>query len=176
MNHPVHQLFETTLATAPLILLGLPTDVAVALVFCVGIQLLVQYSNVDYAVGPLRRLLAVNQLHRFHHLRWSVVGDVNFGLFTNVWDHLLGTYVWDPGRRFASADIGVDAEPDFPERYGCQRSSWSLVHECMVVAVKIVAVTTTSPSWANDTFSGSIAHSVGATAGYHAPAPATTRT
>jgi sterol desaturase/sphingolipid hydroxylase (fatty acid hydroxylase superfamily) len=117
MKHPLHQLFETAVGTAPLVLLGLPSEVAAALVFLVAVQLLLQHSNVDYAVGPLRRVLSLNQLHRFHHVRWAGVGDVNFGLFTTVWDRLLGTAMWDPDKRFTSADIGIAKRPDFPVAY-----------------------------------------------------------
>ena len=117
MKHPLHQLFETAVGTAPLVVLGLPSEVATALVFLVAVQLLLQHSNVDYAVGPLRWVLSLNQVHRFHHLRWAGVGDVNFGLFTTIWDRLLGTAVWDPGKRFTSADIGIAKRRDFPVGY-----------------------------------------------------------
>ena len=117
MKHPLHQLFETGVATAPLVLIGLPAEVASALVVCVGVQLLVQHSNVDYHADAVRWLVAVNELHRFHHLKWPGVGDANFGLFFTVWDRLLGTYVWDPSSRFASDVLGIAAEPDFPVAY-----------------------------------------------------------
>jgi sterol desaturase/sphingolipid hydroxylase (fatty acid hydroxylase superfamily) len=117
MKHPAHQLFETALGTAPLIVVGMPTDVATALVVCVAVQLLLQHSNVDYAVGPIGKALALNHVHRFHHLRWAGVGDVNFGLFTTLWDRLLGTSIFDPSKRFTSSDIGIDARPDFPVDY-----------------------------------------------------------
>lgn len=120
LKHPLHQLFETAVATTPLVVLGLPTAVATALVFMVGIQLLLQHSNVDYAVGPLRHVLALNVVHRFHHYRWAGIGDVDFGLFTNVWDRLLGTASWDPQKRFTSADIGIAKRPDFPSGYLAQ--------------------------------------------------------
>lgn len=120
MKHPLHQLFETSLATAPLVIIGLPVDVATALVCCVAIQLLVQHSNVDYRAGAVRWLIAVNQVHRFHHLKWSGVGDVNFGLFFTVWDRLLGTAVWDPSKRFSSAELGIAAEPEHPSSYIAQ--------------------------------------------------------
>jgi sterol desaturase/sphingolipid hydroxylase (fatty acid hydroxylase superfamily) len=120
MKHPAHQLFETMVATSPLIVLGLPTDVATAVVVAVSVQLLLQHSNVDYAVGPLGAVLALNHVHRFHHLKWAGVGDVNFGLFTTLWDRMLGTAVWDPARRFASDDIGIGVEPDFPVAYCAQ--------------------------------------------------------
>lgn len=121
MKHPLHQLFETALGTAPLVVMGLPVDVATAVVVAVSVQLLLQHSNVDYVVPrPLRWLLALNVVHRFHHLKWAGVGDVNFGLFTNLWDHLMGTAVWDPGRQFDSDVIGIAKEPDFPTGYTAQ--------------------------------------------------------
>lgn len=121
MKHPLHQLFETALGTAPLVVLGLPVDVATAVVVSVSVQLLLQHSNVDYVVPQrLRWLLALNVVHRFHHLKWAGVGDVNFGLFTNLWDHLMGTAVWDPDRDFDSDIIGIAKEPDFPATYVAQ--------------------------------------------------------
>lgn len=121
MKHPFHQLLETAVGTMPLVILGLPTDVATALVVAVTIQLLLQHSNADYYVPSwARRLLALNVVHRFHHLKWPVVGDVNFGLFTNIWDRLLGTTVWDPSRTFTTDVLGIAKEPDFPDAYLAQ--------------------------------------------------------
>ncbi len=102
---------------APLVLLGLPAEVATAVVVMVAVQLLVQHSNVDYNTAGLHRLLALNRVHRFHHLRWPGVGDVNFGLFLTLWDRILGTYVDSPTARFDSSDLGIAAEPDYPTGY-----------------------------------------------------------
>ena len=120
MKHPLHQAIEMTAAIIPLLLLGLPQPVAAALATTTGVQLLMQHSNVDYQVGPLRYVLALNEGHRFHHLKWGGVGDVNFGLFTNLWDRLLGTWSFDPKRRFTSDDIGIGKEPSFPAGYMAQ--------------------------------------------------------
>ncbi|MCP2319266.1 hypothetical protein APR12_004633 [Nocardia amikacinitolerans] len=57
---------------------------------------------------------------RFHHLKWAGIGDVNFGLFTLVWDHLLHHYSYDPARRFTSDDLGMAAKPDYPVGYLAQ--------------------------------------------------------
>ena len=120
MKHPLHQAIETTAGVTPLLLAGMPVDVATCLAVAVAVQLLLQHSNVDYRVGPLRGVLALNEGHRFHHLRWPVAGDVNFGLFTLVWDRLLGTWSFDPARRFASADLGIEKWPDYPRGYAAQ--------------------------------------------------------
>jgi sterol desaturase/sphingolipid hydroxylase (fatty acid hydroxylase superfamily) len=117
MKHPLHQAIEMTAGVAPLLLVGLPVDVASALALAVAVQLLLQHSNADYRAGGLRHFLALNQAHRFHHLKWAGVGDVNFGLFTLLWDHLLGTYSYDPARQFTSADLGMAARPDYPRAY-----------------------------------------------------------
>lgn len=120
MKHPVHQTLEMAVGVTPLLLLGMPVPVAAALSLAVAVQLLLQHSNVDYRVGPARYVLALNEGHRFHHLKWAGVGDVNFGLFTLLWDHLLGTFSYDPDRRFTSADLGMAAKPDYPVGYLAQ--------------------------------------------------------
>jgi sterol desaturase/sphingolipid hydroxylase (fatty acid hydroxylase superfamily) len=120
MKHPVSQLFETSIGVLPLVLAGIPARVASALAVCVAVQLLLQHSNVDYRVGRLRSVLALNEGHRFHHLKWPGIGDVNFGLFTLVWDHALGTFSFDPHRQFSSADLGMAAKPTYPVPWSAQ--------------------------------------------------------
>jgi sterol desaturase/sphingolipid hydroxylase (fatty acid hydroxylase superfamily) len=117
MKHPLHQAIETTAGVTPLLVAGMPIDVATSLAVAVAVQLLLQHSNVDYRVGPLRGVLALNEGHRFHHLRWPVTGDVNFGLFTLVWDRLLGTWSFDAKRVFTSADLGIEKWPAYPRAY-----------------------------------------------------------
>jgi sterol desaturase/sphingolipid hydroxylase (fatty acid hydroxylase superfamily) len=117
MKHPVHQTVEMAAGVAPLIVIGLPVDVASALALAVAIQLLLQHSNADYRVGPAKYVLALNEGHRFHHLKWAGVGDVNFGLFTLLWDHLMRTFSYDPARRFDSTQLGIAAKPDYPSGY-----------------------------------------------------------
>jgi len=117
MKHPLHQTLETIGGVAPLLLLGMPVHVAASLAGCVAIQLLMQHSNVAYRVGPLRLVLALNECHRFHHLKWPGVGDVNFGLFTLLWDRLYGTFSYDLMRGFTSDDLGIAAQPYYPSDY-----------------------------------------------------------
>ncbi|MGB2920908.1 MAG: sterol desaturase family protein [Mycobacterium sp.] len=117
MKHPLHQTVEMAAGVAPLILIGLPVNVASALALAVAIQLLLQHSNADYRIGAAKYVLALNEGHRFHHLKWAGIGDVNFGLFTLVWDHLMRTYSYDPRRRFDSTQLGMAAKPDYPSSY-----------------------------------------------------------
>jgi sterol desaturase/sphingolipid hydroxylase (fatty acid hydroxylase superfamily) len=118
MKHPIHQGIETLSGSLPLLLLGMPTSVGGALAFCVAIQLLLQHSNADYRTGPLRFFFANAEVHRFHHTNQSAEGDVNFGLFTTLWDHFLGTFLYRrdcaPKR---SSELGVGGREVYPARY-----------------------------------------------------------
>ena len=117
MKHPLHQAVELVAGTAPLALAGMPMDVAFLLAFAVAIQLLLQHTNVDVRVGPLKFFLALSPIHRFHHLKTAESGNVNFGLFTNIWDWFLGTAYYERSRRFSSDDLGIGDQPDFPTDY-----------------------------------------------------------
>ncbi len=117
MKHPLHQTLETLAGTAPLLLLGIPQSVLMLLVVAVVLQLLLQHSNVAYFTGPLKRVLAVNVVHRFHHLNTAEEGDVNFGLFTTFTDYLLGTAYFDKDRIFRSEDLGISDQANYPVDY-----------------------------------------------------------
>lgn len=120
VKHPLHQAIETVAGVMPLLVLGLPESVATALAACVATQLLLQHSNVGYRVGPFSRWLALNEAHRLHHRKWPGIGDVNFGLFTLLWDRCLGTYARGDGIRLTSDDLGIGARPDYPTGYLAQ--------------------------------------------------------
>jgi sterol desaturase/sphingolipid hydroxylase (fatty acid hydroxylase superfamily) len=117
LKHPLHQTIETVAGATPLLLMGIPQEVLSLLVVAVVFQLLLQHSNVSYFTGPFKYLLAVNVVHRFHHLKTAEEGDVNFGLFTTLTDRLLGTAYYDGERVIGSDDIGIGAQPDYPVGY-----------------------------------------------------------
>lgn len=121
MKHPVHQGIEMAAGSLPLVLLGMPIEVGMALAFCTAVQLLVQHSNVDFSLGPLRPWIAAAEIHRLHHRRKAADGNVNFGLFTTLGDRLLGTCRDVPETmRLRSADLGIEVEPDYPRSYVAQ--------------------------------------------------------
>ena len=120
MKHPAHQGYEMVAGTTPLVLAGMTQDVAFLLAFAIAIQLLLQHSNVDMRIGGLRHVLALAPVHRFHHLKTPREGDVNFGLFTVLWDRFLGTAYFDNKKTFSSDDIGIGDQPDYPTRYWMQ--------------------------------------------------------
>ncbi|GHS83917.1 hypothetical protein PAGU2196_47510 [Pseudomonas sp. PAGU 2196] len=126
MKHPLHQLLEALAGTLPLLLVGLPWDVALLLAFSVSIQLLLQHSNVDMRIGWLRHVFAWAPVHRLHHLKYGSAGDVNFALFFPLWDRLLGTALYLPGYAMADDDMGIGDRPDYPQAYFAQlRAPWA---------------------------------------------------
>ena len=120
MKHPLHQMLEATAGLLPLILLGIPLDVALLLALAIAVQLLLQHSNVDMRLGPLRWVFVWAPVHRFHHMKYGRAGDVNFGLFFNLWDWLLGTAFYRDDYRMGPGDLGIGSRPDFPQDYGAQ--------------------------------------------------------
>lgn len=117
VRHPLHQIVDMVLGTAPLAIAGMPLQVAVLLGFAISVQLIIQHSNVAYALGPLRNHLSIGQIHHLHHVNWGKEGDCNFGLFLTVWDRLLGTFQANAPRPIKANDMGIDEIPQFPKRY-----------------------------------------------------------
>jgi sterol desaturase/sphingolipid hydroxylase (fatty acid hydroxylase superfamily) len=120
VRHPLHQLLDLAVGTMPLVLAGLPVELAVLLAFAISLQLLVQHSNIEYELGPFQKFLAVGPVHRLHHVNWGGQGDVNFGLFFTCWDRLLGTLRLDSDRAPRAGDIGIQDQAHFPQDYMTQ--------------------------------------------------------
>ncbi len=116
VRHPLHQVIDLTIGTLPLVLAGMPQNVAILLGLAISIQLIVQHSNVDYVLGPFAKWLSIGKLHHLHHVNWGKEGDVNFGLFFTVWDMMLGSFRTEPPRPVTASDMGVD-EANFPTRF-----------------------------------------------------------
>ena len=121
VKHPVHQAIEIFAGMLPLIVVGLPGDVGVALLGLVVLQLLLQHSNVDVAIGRhIGRWWALSPGHRLHHLSRVPDGDVNFALFLLVWDRLFGTFAEPASISVGDGDLGVADQPSYPSGYFAQ--------------------------------------------------------
>ncbi|MEM9026898.1 MAG: sterol desaturase family protein [Pseudomonadota bacterium] len=117
VRHPLHQTIDLALGTSPLVIAGMPTEVAILLGLAISIQLIIQHANVSYVLGPFRNWLSIGELHHHHHVNWGTEGDCNFGLFFTVWDRMLGTFQPEPPRPITSNDMGIDEVPNFPKTY-----------------------------------------------------------
>jgi len=58
----------------------------------IAVHLAFQHSNLDYTVGPLRNILGVAEIHRWHHKKEYEDSQVNFGEFWMIWDQLFRTF------------------------------------------------------------------------------------
>lgn len=117
MKHPLHQAIEVIAGTTPLVMIGMPQNVAWLLAFAVSIQLLLQHSNADIRLGALRYLWSVAPVHRWHHVASDTEGDVNFGLFTPLVDVVLGTARFGSSRHVVAGTLGISGDPSYPQAY-----------------------------------------------------------
>lgn len=117
IRHPLHQTVDMVIGNMPLVIMGMPVEVAVLLGFLVTMTLIVQHSNVDQRLGWLDGHLSIGRAHHLHHVNWGTEGDCNFGLFLTVYDRLAGTFVNKPAREITHRDMGVDELPNFPKSY-----------------------------------------------------------
>lgn len=114
-RHLVHELLEGAPGLVMLLVLGAPAGTYATAVAIVTLHLLFQHANVAYALGPLRRVFAGAEIHRWHHQRrWRDVQG-NYAAVLAVWDHLFGTALDKRGD--APADVGMDDQPDLPAGY-----------------------------------------------------------
>lgn len=117
-RHLVHELIEGSPGLLILLAVGAPASAYAMAVPIVTLHLMFQHANIDYRVGPLKALFAVAELHRWHHQRrWHDVQG-NYGAVLAVWDWMSASAL--PQRGDAPTDVGMDDEPDFPDRYLAQ--------------------------------------------------------
>jgi len=115
MKHPAFQLLDGLFALGPLVIIGIPQDIAFALIFCIFTQLLIQHTNADVKTGLFRMIFATAEVHRFHHLKGKA-GDVNFALFFSFWDRILRTAYFEQRAPLEDNEIGI-SNTDYPKNY-----------------------------------------------------------
>lgn len=115
-RHPLHAAMMAGPGLLVLGLLGTPALVVGGWFAILAVHLAFQHANLDYRLGPLRHVLGVAQLHRWHHRQRYEDAQVNFGEFWLVWDHLFGTF-FEPTEPLGA--IGVEGDP-VPHGYAQQ--------------------------------------------------------
>ncbi|MES2682788.1 MAG: sterol desaturase family protein [Pseudomonadota bacterium] len=91
-RHPLSALVLAGPGLTLLLVLG-ATPIAVgAWMSLMSVHLALQHANLDYTLGPFRRVLAVAEMHRFHHQREFEDAQVNYGEVLLLWDHLFGSF------------------------------------------------------------------------------------
>jgi sterol desaturase/sphingolipid hydroxylase (fatty acid hydroxylase superfamily) len=91
-RHPLSALLLAGPGTLLAIFLGAPAEVVGCWYTIIAVHLAFQHSNLDYTVGPLRNILGVAEIHRWHHKKEYEDSQVNFGEFWMIWDQLFRTF------------------------------------------------------------------------------------
>ena len=114
-THPFNAVVIIGAETTMVLALGIPLPALALLTVYKAVNGLLQHANIDLEPGPLSRLLATSEVHRWHHSRVLEESNRNFGNGTMIWDQLFGTFFLPNGRR-PSLDTGIE-ETDIPETY-----------------------------------------------------------
>lgn len=99
-------------------LLGLPQIALAAWFAILPVHLAFQHANIDYTLGPFRKLLGVAEMHRWHHKRDYEDAQVNFGEVFLVWDWMFGT-LHETRERVGSGDLGLN-DATYPKGFLAQ--------------------------------------------------------
>lgn len=108
-RHPLSALVLAAPGLTVLLLMGATPMAVAAWMSFMSVHLAFQHANLDYRLGPLRHLLGVAEMHRFHHQRDFEEAQVNFGEVFLIWDRLFGT-LHDAPRSPRKGEVGLRAE------------------------------------------------------------------
>ena len=114
-RHPLSAVLLASPGIIVVVALGAPPLIISAWFSLLTIHLAFQHANLDYSLGPFRKLLGVAEIHRWHHKREYEDAQVNFGEFWMLWDQLFGTF-HDQKNGVKAGDIGLQAS-DFPLKF-----------------------------------------------------------
>lgn len=114
-RHPLSALVLAGPGLAVVAALGAPPMVVTAWLTLLSVHLAFQHANLDYTLGPLRHVLGVAEIHRWHHKREYEDAQVNFGEFWMLWDHLFGSF-HDRPNGVVAGELGL-RDRSFPTSY-----------------------------------------------------------
>lgn len=117
-RHPLSAILLASPGIIFAVALGAPPLALSAWFTLLTVHLAFQHANLDYTVGPFRKLLGVVEIHRWHHKREYEDAQVNFGEFWMLWDQLFGTF-HDQKNGVVAGEVGLRSS-DFPKRFIAQ--------------------------------------------------------
>jgi sterol desaturase/sphingolipid hydroxylase (fatty acid hydroxylase superfamily) len=115
--HPVNLLLGTIGVDVILLMAGISPNVMLWVGPFTTFHSAFVHANLDWTLGPLKRVLATPVFHRWHHTALSEGGNTNFAGTFPIWDILFGTYHM-PEDRLPDA-YGVD-DPAIPRQIAGQ--------------------------------------------------------
>jgi sterol desaturase/sphingolipid hydroxylase (fatty acid hydroxylase superfamily) len=120
-RHIVSALILATPGLLAVALLGAPQAALAGWFAVLPVHLAFQHANIDYTLGPARRLLGVAEMHRWHHKRDYEDAQVNFGEVLLIWDWLFGSLHDAPGR-IETGDLGL-SDATYPKGFFTQHAA-----------------------------------------------------
>ena len=112
--HPLEEMIQSLIDALPFVILGVDERVLAGYYVFYAVNGFFQHSNCDVRLGPLNRIIAGPELHRWHHSAEINETNHNYGNKLIVWDTLFGT-------RYLPADREVgelgNSEPAYPTTF-----------------------------------------------------------
>jgi sterol desaturase/sphingolipid hydroxylase (fatty acid hydroxylase superfamily) len=112
--HPLEEVIQSLVDALPFVILGVDERVLAGYYVFYAVNGFFQHSNCDVRLGPLNRIIAGPELHRWHHSADIGEANHNYGNKLIVWDTLFGT-------RYLPADRDVgelgNSEPAYPTTF-----------------------------------------------------------
>ncbi|GAB2847957.1 sterol desaturase family protein [Pseudoduganella ginsengisoli] len=130
--HPLNYGLNYALGMLPLLVLGTPSDALFGYLALSYPVLMLQHANLPLRSGWLNYVFSTNEVHRWHHSAAPAEGDRNFGRVLVLWDHVFGTFRYQPQGANLPRTIGLYAGDAYPARasYWRQVSSMFLPACC----------------------------------------------
>ena len=112
--HPLEEVLQSLVETLPFVILCVDPRVLAGYYVFYAVNGFFQHSNCDVRLGPLNRLIAGPELHRWHHAAESRDANHNYGNKLIIWDTLFGTRYLPADREVG--DLG-NGEPAYPTTF-----------------------------------------------------------
>lgn len=115
VSHPLNAVLIQGLAIIlPIWIMGYTPEAVLIFLVVNAFHGIISHFNVDMRMGWANYLFVGPELHRYHHSA-DKAEAMNYGAVLSLWDQLLGTFVYRPGR--APDKLGTDPADNLPE-YG----------------------------------------------------------
>jgi ornithine lipid hydroxylase len=112
--HPLNFLVTYLAPFIPLVLLGASSELLALFSVFTAVNGGLQHANIDVRLGPLNRLFATCDIHRWHHSTQMEESNTNFSSNLVLWDLVFGTYHL-PNLGFVKA-VGLEGS-QLPQRF-----------------------------------------------------------
>ncbi len=109
--NPINAIITAIIVQAPLVLLGISPEAALAATLIIDLQSMISHFNADIRAGFLNYIFIGAETHRYHHSA-NMNESKNYGNTLAIWDFVFGTFLYKRGR--TPEKLGVEGQEDYP--------------------------------------------------------------